>query len=104
MSLVNSEGITSILASSPSFPWILTRYCLKPSSRRSSSAFSTLRSFSSLTISPYTNLVARQAKEGLFQVGSPSPCEISLICAFVSPASRRGLMTPSSAMARSPGL
>ncbi len=68
------------------------------------SDFSTRRSFSLLIVSPYTNLVARQAKDGLFHVGRPSCPESSLISDLESPASLSGLMTPSSATALSPGL
>ena len=46
---------------------------------------------------------ARQAKDGLFHVGSPNADDKTRMSDFDSPASFSGLLTPSSRMARLPG-
>ena len=74
-----------------------------PNPIRTSSALSSICSLSSVISSPYTNLDARQAYEGLFHVGSPRAFDSSLISALYSFASLSGLFTSSSETARSPG-
>ena len=91
----------SILASSP---WILTLNCVKPSSKRKRSAFSACFSLSVVMRVPVGNLVARQANEGFAADGRLKCAESSLISAFESPAERRGVRIPSSAVGLLPGL
>ena len=85
-------------------PWMRTRSCFIPNVRKNSSPFSTMRSFCSVMVSPYTKRLERQANEGFSAVGKFNCLESSRMSAFENPQSRRGLLIPSSAMARWPGL
>ena len=65
-------------------------------SRSNCSALSTIFSFSSEMVSPYTKREERQAKDCLFQVGNPKSLESMRISSLFNSLALNGLFIPNS--------
>ena len=84
-------------------PWCRTRTWRTPNPRRTVSAASISPSRGAETGVPTGTRLAKQAAAGLSQTGRPRPRASARTSALPQPASTRGLRTPPSAAARSPG-